>query len=312
METLSNLCFADQFNRKYPIHTKEAAYNSYKEYCGDKANFSEAKRQQIEENFTKAASFHEIKLEEPQIKLAAGPELHILGEEGAEEAVKMPLIKSVEDVNAAAAFLLEKRASMACKSLREAAKYVLWAASNSKEDLETPEMRKIAALSGTGTGDKEDILDQFDKRGTLLAIPTDQVADFWAFSRKVHEIPDEEFYKMATLEKICDTMDDIDRAYGLNHQYGKKIGDSVLKSPEDACFGQNLDDLTKEASDMLYVPSIETILSKEALAERTDKVKDFFQTYFGEEKPFEGTEMTVKVASLDKNTANALLDYIKD
>lgn len=312
METLSKECFADQFNRKYPIYTKEAAYNSYQSYCADKASLSAEKRQEIEANFTKAASFHEIELKEPQIKQASAPEMHILAEEGAEEAVKMPLIKSIEDLNTAKAFLLEKRASMSCKSLREAAKYVLWAAANSDQDLEEPEMKKIAALSGTGIGEKEDILEQFDKRGTMLAIPADQKAGFWEFSRHLHEIPDEEFYKMATLAKICDTMDDIDRNYGLNHQYGKLVGDTVFKSPEDACFGPGLNDLAKEASDMLLIPSNGMILSKEALLERQDAINEFFGTYFGEESIKNDANLIEKVASLDKNTANALIDAIKD
>lgn len=310
METLSNLCFADQFNRKYPIYTKEAAYNSYQEYCNAKAGLTAAKRAEIEENFQKAASFHEIELKEPQIKQAAAPEMHILAEEGATEAVSMPIIKTAEELEQAKAFLLEKRASMPCKSLREAAKYVLWAASNSDEDIETPEYRKIATLAGVGVGDKEEILEQFDKRGTLIPIPRKRQTDFWAFSRKLHELPDEEFTKIATLTKICDMMDEMDEMYGLRARTGTKIGDSELIAPERVCFGQNLTDLAKEASDMLYVQSIDTILSKEALAERSEQVEDFFKTYFGEEKPFETTEMTTKVASLDKNTANALLKHL--
>ena len=310
MEKLSNLCFADQFNRKYPIYTKEAAYNSYQEYCNAKAGLTEVKRAEIEANFQKAASFHEIELKEPQIKQAAAPELHILAEEGAEDAVSMPLIRSIEDLHTARAFLLEKRASMPCKSLREAAKYVLWSAANSKEDLEEPEYRKIASLAGVGTGEKEAILEQFDKRGTMIPIPRLQQADFWAFSRKLHEIPDEEFYKEATLSKLCDTMDDLDRRYQLQPQYGARVGDSMFLSPEEACFGQNLSDLTKEASDMLYIKSIDTILSKEALAERSDAVNGFFESYFGQEKPLETEEMTTKVASLDKNTAEALLKHL--
>ena len=310
MEKLSNLCFADQFNRKYPIYTKEAAYNSYQEYCNAKSGLTEAKRAEIEANFEKAAAFHEIKLEEPQIKQAAAPELHVLAEEGAEEAIKMPLIRSTEDLEHATRFLLEKRASTPCKSLREAAKYALWAAASSKEDLEQPQYRKLAALAGVGVGEKEEILEQFDKRGTMIPIPRLQQAGFWEFSRKLHEIPDEEFYKEATLAKMCDTMDDLDRRYELQHRYGQMVGDSVFKSPEEACFGANLSDLTKEASDMVYVSSIDTILSKKALEERKNDVSGFFETYFGAEKGLETDEMVTKVASLDKNTANALLKHL--
>lgn len=306
MESLSKECFADQYNCKYPIYTKEAAYSSFKDYCSEKGGIPEAVRAEIEENFKKAASYHEITLEEPVVKTAAR-EMHTLAEEGAEEGVSMPIIASVEEINQGKAYLLEKRASASCKTLREGAKYVLWAASNSEMDLNEPEMRKIAALAGVGVGDKEEILEQFDKRATLIELPVDQQTGFWAFSRDLHQIPDEEFYKEATLTKICDTMDEIDRMYGLNQHYGQKMGDSVLMSPEQACFGQNIDDLTKEAADMLHVPSIDTVLSKKAVLERKNDVNSFFDSYFGDDPVEIDADLLEKVASMDKNTANALL-----
>jgi hypothetical protein len=105
-------------------------------------------------------------------------------------------------------------------------------------------------------------------------------------------------------------MDEIDRMYGLNEHYGKKMGDSVLKSPEQVCFGQNLDDLTKEAADMLHVPSIDTVLSKKAVLERKDAINGFFNTYFGAENAENDEKLLEKVASLDENTANALLQAL--
>lgn len=306
MEPLSKECFADQYNCKYPIHTKEAAYNSFKEYCAEKDTISAAIKPEIEANFQKAASFHDIKLEEPVIK-EASREMHTLAEEGASEGVSMPIIATSEEIEQGKDYLLEKRASMSCKSLREASKYLLWAAANSDINVEDPDMRKIAALAGVGVGDKDEILEQFDKRATLIELPVEQQTEFWAFSRKLHEISDEDFYKEATLTKICDTIDEIDRTYGLNEHYGKKMGDSVLKSPEQVCFGQNIDDLTKEAADMLHVPSIDTVLSKKAVLERKDAINGFFSTYFGAENAENDEKLLEKVASLDENTANALL-----
>jgi hypothetical protein len=216
----------------------------------------------------------------------------------------------MEEIEQGKAYLLEKRASMSCKSLREASKYLLWAAANSQTDLNEPDMRKIASIAGVGVGDKDEILEQFDKRATLIELPVDQQTGFWDFSRNLHEISDEDFYKEATLTKICDTMDEIDRMYGLNEHYGKKMGDSVLKSPEQVCFGQNLDDLTKEAADMLHVPSIDTVLSKKAVLERKDAINGFFNTYFGAENAENDEKLLEKVASLDENTANALLQAL--
>ena len=309
MEPLSKECFADQYNCKYPIHTKEAAYNSFKDYCADKNAISETLRPEIEDNFKKAAAFHDIELQEPVIK-EASREMHLFAENGATEGISMPVIQTVEEIEKCCNYLLEKRASMSCKSLREASKYLLWAVANSDFDMNGKYERKIAALAGAGMGDKDEILEQFDKRATLIELPVEQQTGFWDFSRKLHEIPDEDFYKSAMLTKICDTMDEIDRRYGLNEHYGKKMGDSVLKSPEQVCFGQNIDDLTKEAADMLHVPSIDVVLSKKAVLERKDAVNGFFSTYFGAENAENDEKLLEKVASLDENTANALLQAL--
>jgi len=311
MESLSKECFADQYNCKYPIYTKEAAEESYKAYCREKNGIDEALKSEIEANFTKAASFHDITLAEPVVK-EASVEMNLIAESGAENGVVMPLIASVEDIDQSKAYILEKRASESLKTLREGAKYVLWAASNAKDGLEAPEMDKIAMIAGVGVGDKEEILDQFDKRATLIELPVDQQTNFWAFSRELHAIPDEEFYKEATLTKIADTMDEIDRMYGLNSQYGTVTGGSVLMSPEQACFGQTIDDLTKEASDMLHIPSIDTVISKKALLERKNGVNAFFEGYFGAQEAENDEKLIEKVASLDENTATALLNSLED
>ena len=309
MEPLSKECFADQYNCKYPIHTKEAAYNSFKDYCADKGVISDTLRPEIEANFKKAAAVHEIELQEPVIK-EASREMHLFAEEGATEGVAMPVIASREEIEQGKNYLLEKRASMSCKALREASKYLLWAAATTENGMDDPDMRKIAALAGAGVGDKDEILEQFDKRATLIELPVDQQTGFWDFSRKMHEISDEDFYKSAMLTKICDTLDEIDRRYGLNEHYGKKMGDSILQSPEHVCFGQNIDDLTKEAADMLHVPSIDVVLSKKAVLERKDAINGFFNTYFGAENAENDEKLLEKVASLDENTANALLEAL--
>lgn len=309
MESLSKECFADQYNCKYPIYTKEAVEQSFTDYCKDKMSLSYILREEIEANFKKAAAYHEVELKEPVIKEAA-VETNIIAEAGSEKGVSMPMIASIEDIEQSKAYLLEKRASESCKTLREGAKYVLWAASNSKMDLESDDMRKIAALAGAGVGDKEEILDQFDKRATLIELPVDQQTGFWAFSRELHAIPDEEFYKEATLTKICDTMDEIDRTYGLCTRYGTKTGGSELIAPERVCFKSNLDDLTKEASDLMHIPSVDVVISKKALLERKNSVNSFFETYFGAEKEENDEKMCQKVASLDGKIAAALLESL--
>jgi len=98
--------------------------------------------------------------------------------------------------------------------------------------------------------------------------------------------------------------------YGLNEHYGQRMGDSVLMAPEQVCFGQNIDDLTKEAADMLHVPSIDAVLSKKAVLERKNAINGFFNEYFGASEAENDEKLLEKVASLDENTANALLNAL--
>ena len=91
MESLSKECFADQYNCKYPIYTKESAEESYKTYCREKNSINDSLKSEIEANFTKAASFHGITLTEPVIK-EASREMNLIAEQGAENGVVIPII----------------------------------------------------------------------------------------------------------------------------------------------------------------------------------------------------------------------------
>jgi hypothetical protein len=94
--------------------------------------------------------------------------------------------------------------------------------------------------------------------------------------------------------------------YSNTHRYGHD-----LKHPEDVCFGQGVDDLLKEASDLAYIESIDTTISKKALLERKNAVNSFFSEYFGASEALDGDDLVAKVASLDENIANALLEAIE-
>jgi len=311
MEPLDKSCFAYQGCRKYPIHTKEAASTSYRTFAGEKAMYGKELRDEIQANFDKAAAFHGLDLNSLIEKKAAAPREELVLGVSDENAVVMNKIQTPQDVDTAVGFILEKRASTPRKSLQEGARYILWNVSNSDLDMDTADMRKIAQIAGIGVGDRDDILYQLDKRATLLELPRQEQEMFWKFSRDLHAMDDDTFYKSATLTKICDMMDEIDQLYGLNHYYGMTKGGSVLKSPEETCFGQSFEHLAEQCQDMLYVPSIDTILSKTALEERKNQVKSFFQTYFGEKEPFGDVSMGTKVASLDKTTAEALIEALE-
>jgi hypothetical protein len=311
MEALDKACFADQMNRKYPIHTKEAALKSFEQSCEDRKSMPSALASNIESNFTKAASFHEIELKEPQVKTASRPEF-TLAVEGADKGITLKQLLTEEELHKAASLVLSERDSEPCKNLREGAKYVIWAAANSDMDLNTPELLKVARIAGIGVNDRDKIEAQLRKRGVFASMNGPKDADtFWKFANDVSALSDEDFYKTATLTKLCDVMDQLDAKYGVAVRYGKELDGITLQAPEDAVFAQNLDDLTKEASDMLHIQSIDTVLSKKALLERSEAVNSFFTTYLGAEKPETAENMCEKVASLDENLAEALLERLE-
>ena len=305
MNDFDSSIYAYPAMNKYPIHTKEAALNSYAQFLREKDKVSELKADEIEKVFQKAASYYEIDLT-PQEKTDAAPRPTVQCDAGDGQVISMNKIASVEDVEAATKFILDKRATMKRKQLKQAAKYVLWCAASSDMDMNTPELQKIAHIAGIGVGDRQEIEHELEKRATLNIFSGKDKEAFWEYTKNVKAMSDADFYKEATLNDLCDCIEDIDELYGNQVKYG-----STLKAPEDVCFAQTMDDLLKEASDLAYIESIDTTISKKALLERADAANSFFKQHFGTGEKLENEALVQKVASLDAPTAEALLDAIE-
>lgn len=304
MDNLDKNCFAYPSMRKYPVHTKEAALNSWTAFCDEKQDMPQIIVTEITEVFQKAASFHEITLDPITKEAAAESETFYLGTD--EGGISMCKIASTADVETAASYILEKRASMPREQLAEAAKYTLWCAANMDVPVESDAMKKIARIAGIGVGDRDEIQKEFEKRATMNLFEGQSKEAFWDYVNEMKSMSDEDFYKEANLNKICNALEGIDIMYANTHRYGVD-----LKHPEEVCFGQNMDDLIKEASDLAYIESIDTTISKKALLERKNAVTSFFNEYFGTSEALDGDELVSKVASLDEDTANALLEAIE-
>lgn len=303
MDNLNESCFAFPALRKFPINTKESAISSFGAYKMQKNAFSQPQRDIIEENFKKAASFYEIELED---KPEEPEKRTVLMFKGASQSIDMHEILNLEELDKAVDFILEKRASMQRNCLSEPAKYVLWQASNADVDMDTPKMRKIAHIAGIGVGDRDEIEHAFMLRGTLNPLSDKDRDAFWKYAREMQGLSDDDFYKEATLNTICDTMDAIDFMYNNQHRQASEIG-----YPEDVVFKTTQDDLLKEASDLYYVKSVDATLSKKATLERKDAINTFFKDHFDNAEALDGEELINKVASLDAYTAEALLETVK-
>lgn len=313
METLHASCFAYPAARKYPMHTKEAALTSYSAYLREKDTISAAQLPLIEENFNKAAAYHDLDFaairEAKRLlmeKRAAenAPETLNFNADGVEITINK--IASEDQIDPAVKALLDKRSSLSRAALKEPALYVFGVAAAAGRDTNTPEMRKLAAIAGVGVGDKDEIEHELLKRGSLIVIPNDARADFYEMHRNLSKMASETFYKQENLEKICGFFEEMDKTYGLDRFYGKEIG-----RPEDVCFKSGIDDLMKEASDLFTIDSLEATLSKTALLERRDAAKAFFSTYFKDENDLSDEQLIEKVASLNADEARMFLDKVK-
>ena len=304
MDNLNKDWFAYPSMNKYPLHTKAAALQSYRDFQEGSSDIAQPIKADIESKFKKAAEYHDITLPAVSKTASAVPDTILF--KGKTGDLTISKIDSVEGFKEAANYILNKRASMKRADLQEAAKYVVWAAANSDAPQDTPELIKVAKIAGIGVGNREDIQHAFEKRATLCILEGNDRDEFWKYAKDLKELSDEEFYKESTLNKICDTIEEIDFMYNNTSRYGKD-----LEAPEDAVFADNMDDLLKEASDLMYIPSVDATLSKTALLERKDKTQAFFEEYLGANKKFTDAELIDKVASLDFVIADRLLEIIK-
>ena len=302
MKNLHSSCFAYPSLRKFPIHTKENLLGSYGAYKVQRDGFSPEARKDIEGSFTKAAAYYGVELdplEEPK------EERQLLMFKGAAEAVDMHEIRTLKELDQAVDFILDKRASTTRESLCEPAKYCLWVAANTNRDLNTDKMRKIARIAGIGVGDRDEIQHELERRGVDNELDKASGEALRKFANELKSLSDEDFYKEDNLNTVCRVMDECDFMYGNQHKHASE------GYPEDVVFKDTMDDLIKQASDLYYVPGLEATLSKKATLERKDAINGFLERLYGEKSELDGDALLNKMASLDRTTAEALLEVIE-
>ena len=89
--------------------------------------------------------------------------------------------------------------------------------------MNTPELVKIAQIAGIGVGNREDIEHEFDKRATLNIFTGKNKEMFWNYSKALKELSDDDFYKEANLNTVCNVLEDIDIMYNNKQAYGKTL-----------------------------------------------------------------------------------------
>ena len=302
MNDMNEAFYACPALRKFPIDSREATENSYGAWSVQRGSFSDAQNQVISKNFTKAASYYGLQLEEPVVEEPR----EMLMFKGASEHVSMNEITSIDELEKAVDFVIEKRASVMREALAEPAKYILWQASNTDVDMDTPKMRKIAHIAGIGVGDRDKIQREFNKRAHELKLGDENRDALWKYAKDLEKLSDDEFYDEKALNTMCNVLDNIDFMTGNQHKHASE------GCPEDVVFESTMDDLLKEASDLYYVPSIGATLSKKATFERADVINSFFKRHFTDGDPVEGQKLIDKIASLDAVTADHLIEMLDE
>lgn len=305
---LDNSYYAYKSMRKYPVHTKKATLDSIQEYLRDKDSYSPIIQDDIETNLLKAAAFHDLKVSNTK-KASSVPDNKITFE-GSSHNITIEGVNTdnESDLNKLASFIVSNRNNCDIEALRKLASYVIGCASNNKNiDLNEDTMSKVAKIAGIGVGDRDEIEEELKKRSNLMMLSPNDYSLYCNFTKEVESLSDDEFYKKASLDKIFNVMNELDTKYNNYYRYGKDI-----KSPEDIVYKNNIDDLIKEASDMLYIPEIDTIISKKALLERANQVENYFNTYYNDHiKVEDSDDFYSKIANLDNYTAVLLLDAIE-
>ena len=304
MENLNEAFYACPALRIYPIDTKESAVSSFGAYCMRKNAHDKASQELIEANFRKAAAFYGIELAEPDQEPAA-PVLY--KEAGAENGVMMAEIRSMDDLDKAVDFILAKRASGPRVELAAAAKHVLWKAANNASDLDSERLKRLARIAGVGVGSKDAVLAEFDKRAKALPLCQDDKNAFLKYANELAELPDDVLMTEKNLNAACAVLDGADFVCNMQHKHASDLG-----YPEDVVFANTVGDVLKDAEDLYKVASIDAVLSKKATFERKEAINGFFQAHFADFEPLEGEKLVEKVASLDKITAEALLNAVNE
>lgn len=300
MAELDKECFADQSRKKYPIFSKQAALESFKEFKDDIDKYEQQDITRITNNFIKAANAFDICYNvaeqegSPQVDTYDTSAGTLTISKIASKQNLEDFIKSLDTI----------RQQLPLSDLRKIASDVLF---KIEDTIDSPMQRKLQIYAGFGVCDPEGIISQFKKRAFLINVPRSVQKQFYDVYNSLEaskNIDEEVMYKCATV--LCDTLDDMDRMYKLSQYYGSK-----LKRPQEVCFGETLDDLTEEASDYLHVASTDTILSKKALLESKPAVIEFLKDKY-QYQTEDDDKMFSKIASLSDTGVKGLIQAVNE
>ena len=256
-EFLSNELYADNFNRKYPFHTKEACERSLAEYMYDNDNTVDT-QERVASRLDKAASTYGISWPTPNIQsnlIKLSSHCPSTG-----DILEIEFTNTPEGIAKAATAVMEFRKTAAYQPCMELAQGVLGYAF--QHDCEIPD--GIMKLAGYCVGTKEATLNAINKRANR-GVSSDITVKLQDMMENIYSIPGDtiphdELIKVAA---VLDAFDDLrdDRGYTTYNI-----------PPEQEIFDKTAFDLVTDLEDELTIPSVGAVISNRDLHKNASEV----------------------------------------
>lgn len=255
-ELLANDLYADNFNRLYPFHTKEACERSMAEYMYDHGEPDKSDR--VAERLDKAASLYGIEWpkavqEQAMVKISA-----TCADTG--DILEVEFHNTPEGVVQASNAVLEFRKKAAYQPCMELAQGVLDYAFQHNCDIPDGIMK----LAGYCLGTKDAVISAINKRANRIG---NSIIDecLNTMMTNIHNIsgdtvPQEELVKIASVLDAYDNLRD-DRGYTTYNI-----------PPEQEIFNKSAFDLVTELEDELEIPSVGAVISNADLHKHASEV----------------------------------------
>ena len=258
-ELLANDLYADNFNRKYPFHTKEACERSLAEYMYDNNEVVDTK-ERVAERLDKAASLYGINWPKPAPKESMVKVSSRCPDTG--DVLEVEFYNNVDGVVKAANAVLEFRKTASYQPCMELARGVLGYAF--QHDCEIPD--GIMKLAGYCLGSKDATIKAINKRANrgvsseLSSKMQDMMENI--YNTPGDTIPHDELIKIAAVLDAFDGLRE-DRGYSTYNL-----------PPEQEIFDKSAFELVTELEDELMIPSVGAVISNKDLHKNASTVID--------------------------------------
>lgn len=237
LNELPSSSFADTFDRKFPIHTKAAAYLSYAYFLkqADKCA-GDTQRTRIEQGFQKAAELWCLKGEYIDLRDQFAPKAAITKNAAAlvVEGKRYFPINDARELNTAIDDLKNYRSNFSYPMRKEASANILNAAMRMGIPVHTVDA-SIHKMAGHGLTTKKAAEGEVIRRLNWLdsSQPSDLRPPLEECLNKLHKHAAENgVVGGEPIQKLAELLDLVDRTIGLNARYGESV-----PFPEDVLFG---------------------------------------------------------------------------